>query len=161
MDKNKCALQCQHLESYRKPQDELEAIYMDIEKGSINNQATETAGQTLRGKSPVKTCIIKDCNKKSKARGLCNRHYGLWQKGNIKHPAHVVFAKKAHTLKITPERPNGNTQVRPVDWDAYPNMKQAIQDLAETHFLPFGHIVVSLIGEALSTRLQNVKQQGD
>jgi hypothetical protein len=161
MDKNKCAPQCERLELYRKPQEELEAIYMDIEKGSMNNQATETAGQTSMGVSPVKTCIIKDCNGKNKARGLCDKHYRRWQVGKMKHPLHGYFVKKTHELKITPEKPNGNTQERPVDWGAYPNMKQAIQDLAETHFLPFEHIVVSLIGEALSTRHQNVKQQGD
>ena len=116
-------------------------------------------------------CLIEGCNESAEVRGLCHSHYQAFRKGTIEHPTQgkFVVSQVHHKSKIKVDPPKPQKEKKPVlrsypfpdivllNFTDYPELKAIVFETASKFLMPINHIIMTLIGEAVATRVKKYK----
>lgn len=106
-DKSKCARTCDRLAAYRSSE-KLEGKE-DVGIEAAKETKTRDHNPEIRDKK----CLIHGCDETALKRGLCDRHYQQWRKGNIEHPVLGKFiVSQTHIKPKITKAPAQKTKIK-------------------------------------------------
>jgi hypothetical protein len=155
----------------------------EVEKVSVKRNEDDLAkNQRSNVRAEKGICLIEGCNVIANVRGLCHSHYQAFRKGTIDHPVDGTYVpkqihhkSKIKTDKIKPESQPKATQpgkespikstsrsypfpdIVSLNFTDYPELKAIVFETASKFLMPINHIIMTLIGEAIATRVKKYK----